>query len=68
MMEGLTDHFIASNFDLKKLVRVIMSSRLYQLQSQPTMENVSDNKFYTHFKVKRISAEPLLDAIDAVTD
>ena len=68
MMEGLTDHFIASNFDLKQLVRVIMSSRLYQLQSQPTMENVSDNKFYTHFKVKRISAEPLLDAIDAVTD
>lgn len=67
MMEGLTDHFINSNFDLKQLVRAIMSSRLYQLQSQPTMENVSDNKFYTHFKVKRISAEPLLDAIDAVT-
>ena len=67
MMEALTDHFIASNFDLKQLVRVIMSSRLYQLQSQPTLENVSDNKFYTHFKVKRISAEPLLDAIDVVT-
>ena len=67
MMEGLTDHFISSNFDLKQLVRVIMSSRLYQLQSQPTMENVSDNKFYTHFEVKRISAEPLLDAIDTVT-
>ena len=67
MMEGLTDHFITSNFDLKQLVRVIMSSRLYQLQSQPTSENVSDNKFYTHFKVKRISAEPLLDAIDVVT-
>jgi hypothetical protein len=67
MMEALTDHFISSNFDLKQLVRVIMSSRLYQLQSQPTLENVSDNKFYTHFKVKRISAEPLLDAIDVVT-
>jgi hypothetical protein len=67
MMEALTDHFIASNFDLKQLVRAIMSSRLYQLQSQPTTENVSDNKFYTHFKVKRIAAEPLLDAIDVVT-
>lgn len=67
MMEALTDHFINSDFDLKQLVRVIMSSRLYQLESQPTTENVSDNKFYTHFKVKRISAEPLLDAIDAVT-
>jgi len=67
MMEALADHFIASNFDLKQLMRVIMSSRLYQLQSQPTEGNVSDNKFYTHFKVKRISAEPLLDAIDVVT-
>ena len=67
MMEALTDHFIASNFDLKQLVRAIMSSRLYQLQSQPTTENVSDNKFYTHFKVKRVGAEPLLDAIDVVT-
>ena len=67
MMEALADHFINSHFDLKQLVRVIMSSRLYQLQSQPTTENVSDNKFYTHFKVKRIAAEPLLDAIDTVT-
>jgi hypothetical protein len=67
MMEALADHFIASNFDLKQLIRVIMSSRLYQLQSQPTEGNVSDNKFYTHFKVKRLSAEPLLDAIDVVT-
>ncbi|MDA1233139.1 MAG: DUF1553 domain-containing protein, partial [Planctomycetota bacterium] len=67
MMEALADHFIGSNFDLKQLIRVIMSSRLYQLQSQPTTENVSDNKFYTHFKVKRIAAEPLLDAIDTVT-
>ncbi len=67
MMEALTDHFINSHFDLKQLVRVIMSSRLYQLQSQPTTENVADNKFYTHFRVKRIAAEALLDAIDTVT-
>jgi hypothetical protein len=44
-----------------------MSSRLYQLDSQPTEQNASDEKFYSHYKVKRIAAEPLLDAVDAVT-
>ena len=36
LMEALADHLIASRYDLKQLMRVIMSSRLYQLQSRPT--------------------------------
>jgi Protein of unknown function (DUF1549)/Protein of unknown function (DUF1553) len=67
LMEALADEFIAKKFDLKQLMRVIMTSRLYQLDSQPTAQNLSDRKFYSHFKVKRLSAEPLLDAIDVVT-
>ena len=67
LMEALADHFIDSGYDLKQLIRVIMTSRLYQLDSQPTEQNASDSKFYSHFKVKRIPAEPLLDAIDQVT-
>ncbi|MCA9082605.1 MAG: DUF1553 domain-containing protein [Planctomycetaceae bacterium] len=67
MLEQLADSFIASGFDLKQLIRIIMTSRLYQLDSQPTTANASDEKFYSHFKVKRLSAEPLLDAIDYVT-
>lgn len=67
MMEALTDQFIESGFDVKQLIRTIMTSRLYQLSSQPTPENLADTKFYSHFLVKRIPAEPLLDAIDQVT-
>jgi hypothetical protein len=67
LMDALSAHFTASGYDLKQLIRAIMQSRLYQLSSQPTPENASDSKFYSHYKVKRISAEPLLDAIDAVT-
>jgi len=67
MMEALTDQFIASDYDVKQLIRTIMNSRLYQLSSQPTPENVADTKFYSHYLVKRIPAEPLLDAIDQVT-
>jgi len=37
------------------------------LDSTPHPENASDHRFFSHFMVKRIPAEPLLDAIDRVT-
>ncbi|MEQ9410035.1 MAG: DUF1553 domain-containing protein [Fuerstiella sp.] len=67
MLDALAEHFIAHEFDLKQLIREIMRSRLYQLSSGPTTDNVADEKFYTHFHVKRLAAEPLLDAVDYVT-
>src|SRR5262249_54878122 len=54
-------------FDVRKLMRTIMTSRLYQLSARPTPSNAGDRLFYSHYLVKRIAAEPLLDAIDAVT-
>ena len=67
LMQALARDFRASGFNVKHLMRTIMNSRLYQLDSQPTEQNAGDNRFYSHFKVKRISAEPLLDAIDYAT-
>ncbi|MBS0205296.1 MAG: DUF1553 domain-containing protein [Planctomycetes bacterium] len=64
MLQMLSDEFVKSGFNLKQLVRTIMVSRLYQLDSQPTSQNVADSRFYSHFEVKRLTAEPLLDAID----
>ena len=67
LMDALAKHFVDSNFDLKQLMRAIMTSRLYQLQSQPTAANAADERFYSHYQVKRLTAEPLSDAIDRVT-
>lgn len=67
LMAALAKHFAESGFDLKQLIRVIMTSRLYQLDSQPTQQNVLDQRFYSHYRVKRLPAEPLLDSIDLVT-
>jgi hypothetical protein len=67
LMDALAKDFVAHDFDLKHLVRTIVSSRLYQLDSRPTAENAADRRFYSHFKVKRFPAEVLLDAIDQVT-
>ena len=67
MMDALTADLVKHQFDLKHLIRTIMVSRLYQLQSIPTKQNAADRRFYSHYHVKRLAAEPLLDAIDQVT-
>ncbi|MCX7411222.1 MAG: DUF1549 domain-containing protein [Planctomycetales bacterium] len=64
MLQALSDEFVKSGFNPKQLIRTIMVSRLYQLDSQPTAQNLADRRFYSHFEVKRLAAEPLLDAID----
>lgn len=67
LLDALTQEFVKGGFDQKKLLKVILNSRLYQLDSRPTKANAADGKFYSHYKVKRVSAEVLLDAIDQAT-
>lgn len=67
LMQALSRDLREYKYNVKHLMRTIMNSRLYQLDSQPTPQNAADNRFYSHYKVKRISAEPLLDAIDYAT-
>jgi hypothetical protein len=67
LMDALAAEFRDSGFNVKQLMRTIMNSRLYQLDSQPTPANSSDTRFYSFYRVKRVAAEPLLDAIDYAT-
>ena len=67
MLAALADQFIESGFDLKQLMYTIMTSELYQRSHEPTEQNVADRRFYSHYYVKRIAAEPLLDALDYAT-
>lgn len=65
LLDALAAEFIKNKYDVKLLLRTILSSRLYQLDSQPTKANASDSRFYSHYPVKRMGAEALLDAVDA---
>jgi hypothetical protein len=67
LLDALAKHFVDSGYSPKQLLRTIMQSRLYQLSSQPTPGNAKDGKFFSHFLVKRLAAEPLADAVDKVT-
>src|SRR5207248_3102564 len=67
LLDALADHFLKSGYDVRRLMRTIMTSRLYQLEARPTSANAGDRRFYSHYLVKRVGAESLLDAVDAVT-
>ena len=67
LLAGLEKHFIASGFDLKELVRVIVTSNAYQLSSVPNQSNSADQQNYSRYYLKRLQAEVLLDSIDDVT-
>lgn len=67
LLDALARDFASSGYNLKHLTRAIMVSRLYQLDSQPTGAADSQGRFYSFYQVKRLAAEPLLDAIDRAT-
>ena len=70
--EPLLDHLaktlVASKYDLKAVTRLILQSRVYQLSSVPNVTNKDDEQYGSHYRVKRLPAEVLLDAICAVTE
>jgi hypothetical protein len=67
LLDALARDFIASNFDLKKLVRTICTSSVYGLSSTPTEYNADDRQNHARYYARRLSAEVLLDAVDAAT-
>lgn len=66
LMDALADHFVKDGYDLRKLMRVIMVSQVFQLSSTATESNAADTRFYSHYPTRRLPAEVLLDAIDNV--
>jgi len=63
LWSALKKDFVASKFDLRKLMRVILTSRTYQLSSATRPGNEADTRFYSHYYARRLPAEVLLDAI-----
>ncbi|HAB10312.1 MAG TPA: hypothetical protein DCE47_01330, partial [Planctomycetaceae bacterium] len=67
LLDHLAEQLVADRFDLRKLMRHILSSRVYQLSSIPNQTNANDEQSYSHHLVKRLPAAVLLDAISEVT-
>jgi hypothetical protein len=67
LLNDMVKDFVAHNFDVDYLIRTIMQSATYQASSTPLKENADDDKFGSHYVIKRLPAEVLLDAYSEVT-
>lgn len=67
LLDALAKDFIASNFDIKRLVRTICTANAYGLSSAPTEYNADDRQNHARYYARRVQAEVLLDMVDRVT-
>lgn len=67
LLLALAGDFASNGYDLKRLMRTILQSRLYQLGSTPNAFNLADTKNYSRSYRRRLPAEVLLDAVNDVT-
>jgi hypothetical protein len=67
LLNALVKDFVAHNFDMNYLIRTIMQSATYQTSSEPLKENADDDKYGSHYVIRRLPAEVLLDAYSQVT-
>lgn len=63
LLDALADDFRKNKYDLKKLLKTILTSRVYALSSLPNAQNGSDTRNYSRHYRQRLRAEVLLDAI-----
>ena len=68
LLEWLTEQFVASGFDRKHIMRLILNSRTYQASYRTSESNREDVMYFSHHEPRLLGAEQLLDAINHVTD
>lgn len=67
LLDALAKDFVAHKFDMKHVIRTIVSSKVYQLASEPTEHNLHDRQNYARYYARRIISEVFADAVDQAT-
>lgn len=70
LLDYLASRFVAEGWSVKKLVREIVLSRTYQLESRATawaVKNDPENRSFSHATRRRLMAEQIRDAMLAVS-
>jgi len=75
LLDYLASEFVAHQYDMKWLHRLIVTSDTYQLSSKPdkllvTKNRAADarNTYLWHFRLQRLEAEPIWDSIHYASD
>jgi hypothetical protein len=68
LLTALADDLAHNGYNLKSLMRRILTSAAYQRSSASLPGNEGDERFYSRFYARRLKAEVLLDAASQVTE
>ena len=67
LLNGLAGHLVKNKYDLKSLMRLILTSATYARSSAPLPENIGDTRYHARYYPRRLMAEVLQAAITTVT-
>lgn len=67
LLAALAAFTVEKRYDLRELMRLILTSHTYRRSSEPLPENREDRRHYSRFFPRRLSAEVMSDAIADVT-
>lgn len=67
LLDFLAQEFASSQCDLKHLYRIILNSQVFQLSCLPTQNSPEAIANFAHYPLRRMEAEVLIDAINAIT-
>ena len=68
LLAYLESELTGHQYDLRHIYRLILNSRTYQLASEPNQWNARDSTLFSHYPVRRLGAEQMLDAISQFTE
>jgi hypothetical protein len=67
LLDALTKDFVAHKFDVRHMMRTIVTSRTYQRGSVPNETNAEDDLNFSRMVPRRLPAEALLDSLVQAT-
>jgi len=67
LLSALEEDFVKQGYDLRRLMRLILNSAVYQRSSIALPENATDERYYSRYLPRRLSAEVILDAYSQIT-
>ncbi len=68
LLEAIADFVTEADYDLKKLMRLILQSETYQRSSVPLAENREEDRYFSRYYPRRMMAEVLHDAVAGITE
>jgi hypothetical protein len=67
LLAYLEKQMVAGHYDQKRLYRLILNSRTYQLSSVPRLSTPAAEANFAGYSLRRLDAEVLIDAINKIT-